>query len=388
MKSSKNSKKSKSKSKKSGEDSAVQKIILEQEEERPLGLENPQSLESNEFSKQSIPQGLPKKKNPFNPNDQSPVASSPSKNPDNLFADDEPIKKKKKKGERRKQAANKNLKVNSYKGTQMYPHLNDIYGTTYDGSDKASAYSGCIRCAGSIPRTCCFLCAPCRCGPILEIPQGNVGLVTEFGRFIKKLGPGLHSYNSCSQQIIQVDTRLQVINIPNQALITKDNISVYFDCFVQFRVMVPELAVFRLNDYRNYISYTTMGTMKTVIAEKTLNELLVEEDQVEDLITEIIENKVDDFGLHIDSIETLKIQLSQETSVSMASVPLAQKEAEAKIIDSRGNYESARIFREAADELSKNPASLQLHYFEKLKEMASEDAEVTLMPGTIIDALF
>ena len=179
--------------------------------------------------------------------------------------------------------------------------------------------------------------------------------------------------------------RIQSLPIPKQDLNTKDNISITIDCFVLFKIMIPELATFKLGDYKRFISYTTMGTMKTIIAEKTLSELLAQEDEIERTIKDIIDDQADDFGIDIQTVETRKIEVAQSMISAMATVALSEKEAEAKIVSAKGNFESARIFREAADELSKNPLSLQLHYFETLKEIAEEKTSITFMPGELID---
>ncbi len=279
----------------------------------------------------------------------------------------------------------KDLYIMKYRGLDMFPKINEIYGEQYMGADEASLYSSYLRCCGQIPQILCCLCSACKCGPIVQVRQGYIGLVMELGKFIRKVGPGLHTYNSCTEQIILVDMRIQNLQIPSQDLITKDNISIKIDCFVLYKILIPEMATFKLGDYKRFISYTTMGTMKTIISEKTLSELLEKEDDIEMLIKEIIDDQADDYGIKIHTIETRKIEISPSMVNAMATIALSEKETEGKIVAAKGNYESARIFREAADELSKNPLSLQLHYFETMKEIASENSQITIMPGELID---
>jgi erythrocyte band 7 integral membrane protein len=295
--------------------------------------------------------------------------------------------KKKSRKQKDEEKQHKDLNINKYAGLTMYPYINKVYGPEFKGTDEASAYSCYLSCCGSACRTACCVCSACKCGPIVEVPQGNIGLVLEFGRFIQKLGPGLHTYNPCTQEMILCDLRIQTLQIPTQDLITKDNISLKIDCFVLFKILVPELASFTLDNYRSFISYTTMGTMKTIIAEKTLTEILAFEDEIEDLIKEIIDIQADKFGIDIVTLETKKIEVNRRMVSAMAKVAIAEKEMEGKLLSAKGDFESARIFREAADELSKNPLSLQLHYFETLREIASENCSVTIMPGELIDIL-
>lgn len=297
-----------------------------------------------------------------------------------------------KKHTRKQQKQNKNdadlqkdLYIMKYRGLDMFPKLNDLYGQDYKTNHEASMYASYIRCCGEISRTMCCVCAPCSCGPLVQVRQGYVGIVLEFGKFIRKVGPGLHTYNSCSEQIVLVDMRIQNLQIPSQDLITKDNISIKIDSFVLFKILIPEMASFKLGDYKRFIMYTTMGTMKTIIAEKTLSELLEQEDEIELLIKDIIDDQADDYGIKIHTIETRKIEIAPSMITAMATIAISEKETEGKVVAARGNYESARIFREAADELSKNPLSLQLHYFETIKEVASENSQITIMPGEMID---
>ena len=299
----------------------------------------------------------------------------------------EEVKAKRTKKEKKEEHKQKDLNVNKYYGLTMYPKINEIYGEEYKG-DEADMYSGYLNCCGVLSKALCFAFAACRCGPLVEIQQGHIGLVMEFGKFVRKVGPGLHSYNNCTEEILLVDMRTQSLAIPTQDLITKDNISIRVDCFVLFKILIPEMASFKVTDYKRFISYTTMGTMKTIIAEKTLTDLLAHEDEIEDTIREIIDEQCDDFGIHVICIETKKIEVAKTMVSAMATIALSEKEMEAKIINAKGDFESSRIFREAADELSKNPLSLQLHYFETLKELADDKASkttITLMPDVLID---
>lgn len=280
-------------------------------------------------------------------------------------------------------------KVNNtqYFGLTMYPKINEPYGLDYNGTDEAWFYACYLGCCGEISRCGCIACVCCGCGPIIEIPQGFIGLVQAFGRFVRKIGPGLHTYNSCTEQIITIDIRTQTLSVPPQDLITKDNITVTVDCYVVFKVIVPELAYYKLENYEQFISLVTMGTIKSIVSGKTLTELLEQEDQIELEITQIIDKQADTFGIDIFSIEMQRIQISKALVSALATIALSEKEMDAKLINAKGNFDSSRVFREAADELSKNPLSLQLHYFETLKQVSSEkNSQITLMPSQIIDA--
>jgi len=273
-------------------------------------------------------------------------------------------------------------------GLKIHSEIHNEYGADFDGNkDRAAGYASCIKCCGNIPKLVCCICAACDCGPVRRIPTGMIGLLSEFGRFIRKLEPGLHSFNQCAQTILVVDLKTQILNIPAQMLLTKDNVTVQVDAFVTYRLAVPELAVFKVRNYQDLVNFMTQGVMKTIVAERTLSELLVNRNEIEKAITGIIDDKTDPYGIKVISIETRSINLPTSMERAMATVAESKKESEAKVIDAKGSLESAKIFRKAADELKGNPISLQLQYFETLKGIASENNSTIIVPDSILSSI-
>ena len=270
------------------------------------------------------------------------------------------------------------------RGLEIHDDIWKDYGTSYNRRDKAQCYSRCIRCGGSVPRYLCAIFACCDAGPVKIIPQGFIGMRTEFGRLIEKLPPGLHDYNRCSEKIIMLDLRSQIIDIPAQSLLTRDNVTVSVDAYVNYKIVIPELAYFTVSDFNSLVGYMTQGVMKTIVAERTLSELLVNRDEIEKGITNIIDKKTDRYGVKVLLIETKSISLPANMERAMATVAESEKESEAKIIDAKGNLESARIFRKAADELSQNELSIQLQYFETLKNISAEKNSTIIVPDSIL----
>lgn len=274
-------------------------------------------------------------------------------------------------------------------GLELSNQIHNEYGRDFQEKpqDRASGYAACIKCCGTIPKILCCICAACDCGPVKRIPTGKMGLLIEFGRLIRKLEPGLHSFNQCSQEILLVDLRTKILNIQPQMLLTKDSVTVQVDAFVTYKIVVPELATFKVENYTALVSYMTQGVMKTIVAERTLSELLVKRDEIEKAITSDIDAKTDPYGIKVISIETRSINLPQNMERAMATVAESKKESEAKVIDAQGSLESAKIFRQAADELKGNPMSLQLQYFETLKGIAAENNSTIIVPDSILSSL-
>jgi erythrocyte band 7 integral membrane protein len=252
---------------------------------------------------------------------------------------------------------------------------------------EGKAYKACLSCCGIINMFICCPFAACNAGPVRTVEQGFVGLKTTFGKYTEKVGPGLYTLNPCTDKFIMVDTRAQFMDLSNQTLLTKDNVTVYLDAYVHFKIVTPEYAIFKAQNYTQLVRFMTSGVMKTIVAEHTLAELLVNRKLIEKKITEIIDDKTDIYGIKVIDIETQKIQLPHQMERAMATVAESEKQSEARVIDAKGNLASAKIFKEAADELSKNRISLQLQYFETLKHIAAEKNSTIIVPDSIIGAL-
>ena len=274
-------------------------------------------------------------------------------------------------------------------GLNIHKEIHSEYGKEFQDNpkDRAGSYASCIKCCGNIPKVICCVCAACGKGPVRRISTGHIGLLTEFGRLIAKLEPGLHTFNQCSQKILMVDLRAKILNIQPQKLLTKDNVSIVVDAFVTYKIVIPELAIFKVENYAGLVDYMTQGVMKTIVAERTLSELLINRNEIEKSITDIIDFKTDPYGIKVISIETRSITLPPNMERAMATVAESKKESEAKVIDAQGSLESAKIFRKAADELRDNPISLQLQYFETLKAISAERNSTIIVPDSILSSL-
>ena len=155
--------------------------------------------------------------------------------------------------------------------------------------EESGSYKCCLQCMGGCQRDCCVICACCGGGFYKKINEGHIGLVKETGRYVKKLGPGLHTYNPCTETITTVDLRTRMINIPPQPLLTKDNVALQIDTFCTFRIIVPELAFFKVADHVKVIILKTQGSLKAIISEHTLTEILTNRKLIEEKLCNIID---------------------------------------------------------------------------------------------------
>lgn len=254
----------------------------------------------------------------------------------------------------------------------------------FEKGSGATIYKSCRSFCGTIIQCGLCCCSPCECGPVKTISQGYVGLKTEFGTYTGKLPPGFYSFNPCTEKIIEVDMRAKIIDVGLQSLLTKDNVTVMIDAYVNYSVVEPEKAVFKVQNYQSMMTFLTRSVMKTIVAEHTLGEMLVNRKVIEKKLTHIIDEKTHAYGLKVMNIETQRIQLPQNMERAMATVAESQKRSEARIIDAKGNLESAKVFKRAADTFSENEVSLQLQYFEILKAVASEQESTLVLSDSIL----
>lgn len=272
-------------------------------------------------------------------------------------------------------------------GLSVQESINDCYGPTYESKDTASLYSGCLSCTGCVYSAICCPCAACGCGPLVEIPQGHIGLKLILGRLVGKFGPGLHTFNRCTEKIITVDMRVQSLNVNKQTLLTKDSVTVYIDVFVNFRIVIPEYALFKTSNYYALLDLMVQAVMKNIVSERTLSQLLINRKEIEKSTCYFLDERAHPFGIDVVSIETQSIALPHKMERVMATVAESEKRSEAKVIDAKGNLESAKIFRQAADELIKSPTSFELQYFETLKSIAMENPSTLIVTDSIMSTI-
>ena len=184
-----------------------------------------------------------------------------------------------------------------------------------------------------------------------------------------------------------VDMRIQCLNTEKQKLLTRDNVTVQIDVSVNYKIVIPEYALYKSTNYYSFLSLTVESVMKAIVAERTLSQLLVNRKEIEKSITQIMDEKLHQYGIDVLSIETQSFQLPVNMERAMATVAESEKESDAKAIKAKGNLESAKAFRQAADELGKNLISMELKYFETMKEVAAAAPSILVVTNSIMESV-
>lgn len=283
------------------------------------------------------------------------------------------------KGEQRRlEMKNNVLKSN---GVEIAPGLNDIYGGSV--GDSASCYAGILRCAGCLPGTLCVVCSACGCGPVKKVEQGKMGMIIEFGRLKRKCGPGLHVYNPCTEKFILADLRVQSLNTRPQKLLTKDNVSVTLDVFVNYKIVIPEYTLYKCSNYVSFLDLAVQSVMKSIVSERTLTQLLVNRKEIEKSTTNIMDEQAHKYGIDVVSIETQSMSLPQSMTRAMAISAESLQDAKAKVLNAKGNLESSKYFRQAADEMGSNKISVELMYFNIMKFVGRNESKMIVSDSSM-----
>ncbi len=206
------------------------------------------------------------------------------------------------------------------------------------------------------------------------------GVMLTFGRFTGVKGPGLIIVIPGVQQMIRISTRVVVLDVPPQDIITRDNISVKVNAVVYFRVLTPEDAVLNVENYMYATSQISQTTLRSILGQVDLDDLLSKRDKINADLQSIIDEHTEPWGIKVSSVEVKNVDLPQNMQRVIARQAEAERERRAKVIHAEGELQAAGKIAEAADIIGKNPAGIQLRYLQTLTEIATEKNSTTLFP--------
>jgi regulator of protease activity HflC (stomatin/prohibitin superfamily) len=206
------------------------------------------------------------------------------------------------------------------------------------------------------------------------------GVVFMLGRFYRVKGPGLIVLIPVVQQMVRVDLRTMVLDVPSQDLITRDNVSVKVNAVIYFRVVDPERAIINVEDYMEATGQMAQTTLRSVLGQHELDELLAERDRLNADIQKILDSQTDVWGIKVANVEIKHVDLNENMVRAIAKQAEAERERRAKIIHADGEFQAATKLVEAAVQLASQPQSMQLRYLQTLTEIASERTTTIVFP--------
>jgi regulator of protease activity HflC (stomatin/prohibitin superfamily) len=209
------------------------------------------------------------------------------------------------------------------------------------------------------------------------------GVIFRLGRLIGAKGPGLILLIPVVDRMVRVSLRTIVMDVPPQDVITKDNVSLKVNAVVYFRVVHAEKAIVEVERYLDATSQLSQTTLRSVLGQSQLDELLAERDQINRQLQIIIDNQTEPWGIKVSNVEVKHVDLPIEMQRAMAKQAEAERERRAKVIHAEGEFQASGKLREAADVISDNPTAVQLRYLQTLTEVASEKNSTTIFPVPI-----
>src|SRR5438045_1958057 len=206
------------------------------------------------------------------------------------------------------------------------------------------------------------------------------GVVFRLGKLVGAKGPGLIFLFPMVDRMVKMDLRVVTIDVAKQEIMTKDNVPATVDAVVYFRVVDPIAAVVKVENYRKATSLIAQTTLRSVLGQAALDDLLSQRDVINQKLQEIIDRQTEPWGIKVTAVEIKDVSLPDSMKRAMAKQAEAERERRAKIVNAEGEFQAAEKMVQAASMISKEPIALQLRYLQTMREMASEHNTTTFLP--------
>jgi regulator of protease activity HflC (stomatin/prohibitin superfamily) len=206
------------------------------------------------------------------------------------------------------------------------------------------------------------------------------GVVFFLGRFQAVKGPGLIIVVPLIQQMRRVDLRTVVMDVPSQDVISRDNVSVKVDAVIYFRVIDAERAIIQVEDYYNATSQLAQTTLRSVLGQHELDEMLAGRDSLNRDIQNILDAETDIWGIKVSNVEIKRVDLEGSMVRAIARQAEAERERRAKVINAEGEFQAAERIRQAAEIIASQPQALQLRYLQTLNDIGIQNNTTVVFP--------
>ncbi|WP_119422845.1 slipin family protein [Desertibaculum subflavum] len=206
------------------------------------------------------------------------------------------------------------------------------------------------------------------------------GVVFLLGRFWKLKGPGLVIVVPVIQQMVRVDLRTRVLDVPPQDVISRDNVSVKVNAVVYFRVMDAERAIIQVEDFNMATSQLAQTTLRSILGQHELDQMLAEREKLNDEIRALLDDQTDAWGIKVSNVELKHVDLNDSMVRAIAKQAEAERIRRAKIIDAEGELQASQKLFEAGEVLAQQPFAMQLRYLGTLQNIAGERSSTIVFP--------
>jgi regulator of protease activity HflC (stomatin/prohibitin superfamily) len=209
------------------------------------------------------------------------------------------------------------------------------------------------------------------------------GVIFRLGKLSGTKGPGLIILIPIVDRMVKMDLRVVTIDVARQEIMTRDNVPVTVDAVVYFRVVAPEAAVIRVENYLKATSLIAQTTLRSVLGQSELDELLSQREKINLTLQEIIDRQTEPWGIKVTAVEVKDVVLPDGMKRAMARQAETERERRAKIINAEGEFQAAEKLVQAAAMISEQPVALQLRFLQTMKEISNEHNTTTFLPVPI-----
>jgi regulator of protease activity HflC (stomatin/prohibitin superfamily) len=209
------------------------------------------------------------------------------------------------------------------------------------------------------------------------------GVIFRLGKLLGAKGPGMIFLIPIVDRMVKMELRVVTIDVARQEVMTRDNVPMTVDAVVYFRVVDPEAAVVRVENYLKATSLISQTTLRSVLGQAELDELLSQRDKINLRLQEIIDRQTDPWGIKVTAVEVRDVILPDSMKRAMAGQAESERERRAKIINAEGEFQAAEKLVQAATMISAQPIALQLRFLQTMKEISSEHNTTTILPVPI-----
>jgi regulator of protease activity HflC (stomatin/prohibitin superfamily) len=206
------------------------------------------------------------------------------------------------------------------------------------------------------------------------------GVIFRLGKLLGAKGPGLIFLIPIVDRMVRMDLRVVTIDIPRQEVMTRDNVPVSVDAVLYFRVIDPQAAVVKVENFLKATSLIAQTTLRSVLGQAELDELLAHREKINQTLQEIIDRETEPWGIKVTAVEVKDVALPDTMKRAMAKQAEAERERRAKVVNAEGEFQAAEKMVQAAAMMSKEPIALQLRFLQTMREISSEHNTTTFFP--------
>ncbi|HET8998774.1 MAG TPA: SPFH domain-containing protein [bacterium] len=206
------------------------------------------------------------------------------------------------------------------------------------------------------------------------------GVIFRLGRLQRAKGPGVILLIPMVDRMLKIDLRVVTLDVPRQEMMTRDNVPVTVDAVVYFRVVNPEDAVVKVENYSKATYLVAQTTLRSILGQHELDELLSQRDRINQQLQQVIDVQTEPWGIKVTLVEVRDVILPDTMKRAMAKQAETERERRAKVINAEGEFQAAQRLVEAAAKIATQPIALQLRYLQALTEVATEHNSTTIFP--------